>query len=67
MARQRWRDGDGMTKTARWSWRDEDGATELARQRRRDGADAMKIAAMKATTWLNRGAESIGTLNLGFH
>jgi len=56
-----------MTKTARWSWRDEDGATELARQRRRDGADAMKIAAMKATTWLNRGAESIGTLNLGFH
>ncbi|QCE03956.1 hypothetical protein DEO72_LG8g1988 [Vigna unguiculata] len=36
---------------ARWSWR--------------DGAGA-EIATTEVTTWLNRRAESIGTLNLGF-
>jgi len=47
-------------------WRDEDGARELARRRRHDEAGATNIAATEATTWLNHGAESIGTLNLGF-
>jgi len=40
--------------------------TKLARRRRHHEAGATKIAAMEATTWLNCGVESIGTLNLGF-
>jgi len=48
-------------KERRQRWHDEDG-----QRRRRDGASATKIATTKATTWLNHGAESIGTLNLGF-
>ena len=55
--KRRQRDRDEATKrtpmkTARRRWCDEDGATN--------------IAATEATTWLNRGAESIDTLNLDF-
>jgi len=46
--------------------RDGAGTTELVRRRQRDGAGVTKIAATEDTTWLNRGAESIGTLNLDF-
>ncbi|QCE04535.1 hypothetical protein DEO72_LG8g2571 [Vigna unguiculata] len=53
-------------KTTRRSWRDEDRGMELARRSWCDGVGATKITATEATTWLNRGAESIGTLNLGF-
>ena len=50
-------------KTTRRSWRDEDRGMELAQRRRRNGAGTTKIAVTEATAWLNRGAESIGTLN----
>jgi len=42
------------------------GPTPCPLKRPQDETGATKIAATEATAWLNRGAESIATLNLGF-